>query len=205
MVDLMTLIPPDLLGERLRAHREDRHVTLAELVDEAAALGLSFTKDQLVAVEIGTEELTDDHLEVVLDLYGIPVEYLEAAPTHFSIDIRVGDGSDGHTNHWIAQRMTRLGPSRAMHRALARYVALLYVMRRQTPGTLMALRSADVQMFADVYARPVAVIEEELQRLMAAAGGNPTWLDDVRDRVSLPSAGVLVGVADAGALVITAR
>jgi hypothetical protein len=194
-LDTLSLVPPARLG-RLLAEARARKGRSREVI--AAATGERFDAEELAEVEAGGRPLLDAHISVLVEAYGLRPSNPRSRRTELVVDRFEALGSaagagPANRDGWTVD-------------VLCRYLGLVYVLRRRTPGEDLALRQADLDVLADVLGVAHATVEERLVRLMA----NPA--DKVgrrarrfERRVMVADAGILVAATTGGALVLEPR
>ena len=146
-------------------------------------------------VEAGQVQLDESQLARVADVYGVETSSLVPSRSRPVVDLSEGVIQDERT-----QAAFQVAPER--DETLRRYLALVYEMRKQPPGSDLSLRVEDMEVLADVFDTRANDIESDLRRLIAgeapAIESERSWLSA---RVLVPAAGVLVAVTAVGALV----
>lgn len=189
-----TLIPPRRLGALLSDARSRRGETLEDL---AARSDGRFTLAALSSIERGSRDVTDSDARKLAAIYGLEATSLVPPRSRLVVDLEEGMLT-------VDDRTARLGRSQPPRdEVLARYLTMVYSMRRLEPGAPLVLRVDDL----DVLGRALRVgsrsLEADLESLMA----NPRDLlghrsKVLRRRVLIPAAGVLVAVLGVGALIL---
>jgi transcriptional regulator with XRE-family HTH domain len=190
------LVPPRRLGRLLAEARLERGLTVA---DVSAAIGGALDEVELLEVETGRRAIGDQDLTTLAELYGLETSSMIPSRSRLVIDLDEGViDADGTT----AELPTEDGPSR--EQVLSKYLALVYSMRGQEPGTSLTLRLGDLDVLAEALGGDRRSIEDELVSLMVA---RPEPVRKrfrlLRGRTVVPVVGVLVASTTAGALVLT--
>ena len=199
MTTVDVLVPPRRLGSLLS---EARVVRGFSLEDAAARLGGRLSSVALLEAETGHRTLDDRDLAALAELYGIDTAELVPPRSELVIDLTEGTiaaGPDG-------SRVTLVPDPEDRAEVLARYLTLVYSMRRTPPGTQIPLRVGDMVVLSEALGVPVPQVTEELRSMMDGSG--PTVegrLRRLRGRVLVPAVGVLVAATAAGALVLVTR
>jgi hypothetical protein len=195
-LDTLSLVPPARLG-RLLAEARARRGRSREVI--AAATGERFDAEELAEVEAGRRPLLDTHISVLVEAYGLRPSNPRSRRTELVVDRgevlagSAGGGRAGNREGWTVD-------------VLCRYLGLVYVLRRRTPGEDLALRQADLDVLADVLGARHAVVEERLVRLMANPGDKVgRRARRFERRVMVADAGILVAATAGGALVLEPR
>lgn len=189
------IVPPTRLGRLLRTTREERGETREQV---AARLGEGATPALLADVEGGTFDLTDRDVAVLSDAYGVQTRELVPSRSRLVIDLTQGT-------------VAAAGERRAFatddpDEVLTRYLSLVYALRGLPAGTPVPLRDLDLAVLGqalrlgagEVEARLVGLMQDPQQRV-------GTTTRDLRRRLIVPAAGLLVAVTAVGALVLVTR
>lgn len=189
------IVPPTRLGRLLRETREARGESLD---DVAARLGEGATAELLTAVEGGSYDLTDRDVAILSDAYGLKTRELVPARSRLVIDLEEGTVSAGE--------QVRAFATDEPDQVLTRYLSLVYALRGLPPGTPVPLRDLDLAVLGqalrmgagEVEARLVGLMQDPEQQVGATTR-------DLRRRLVVPAAGLLVAVTAVGALVLVTR
>jgi len=172
--------------------RQASGTSLEVLTEELERQGV---RVDLTRVEAGQVQLDESQLARVADVYGVETSSLVPSRSRLVVDLSEGVIQDERT-----QAAFQVAPER--DETLRRYLALVYEMRKQPPGSDLSLRVEDMEVLADVFDTRANDIESDLRRLIAgeapAIESERSWLSA---RVLVPAAGVLVAVTAVGALV----
>jgi len=172
--------------------RQASGTSLEVLTEELERQGV---RVDLTRVEAGQVQLDESQLARVADVYGVETSSLVPSRSRLVVDLSEGVIQDERT-----QAAFQVAPER--DETLRRYLALVYEMRKQPPGSDLSLRVEDMEVLADVFDTRANDIESDLRRLIAgeapAIESGRSWLSA---RVLVPAAGVLVAVTAVGALV----
>jgi transcriptional regulator with XRE-family HTH domain len=191
-VPMDNVVPPRRLGELLAAARSTRGTSIEVLTEQ---LGAEDVHVDLRQVEAGEVTLDDSQLAHVARAYGVETSSLIPSRSRLVVDLSEGVIQDERT-----QAAFQVAPDR--DETLRRYLALVYEMRRQPPGSDLSLRDEDMDVLAEVFDTRAVEIEGDLRRLIA--GGTPA-IEAERSRLSrrvlVPAIGVLVALTAAGAVV----
>jgi transcriptional regulator with XRE-family HTH domain len=179
----------------LRETREQRGETREQI---AGRLGDGATPDLLGEVENGTFDLTDRDVAILSDAYGVQTRELVPARSRLVIDLDEGTVA-------VAEQV-RAFVSDDPDQVLTRYLSLVYALRGLPPGTPVPLRDLDLAVLGqalrmgagEVEARLVGLMQDPEQRV-------GTTTRDLRKRLVVPAAGLLVAVTAVGALVLITR
>lgn len=189
------IVPPNRLGRLLRETREGRGETLEQV---AARLGADATTALLLDVEGGTFDLTDRDVAVLSEAYGVQTRELVPARSRLVIDLTQGTVA-------VAGQVRAFATDDA-DEVLTRYLSLVYALRGLPAGTPVPLRDLDLAVLGqalrmgagEVEARLVGLMQDPEQRV-------GTTTRDLRRRLVVPAAGLLVAVTAVGALVLVTR
>ncbi len=186
------VVPPRRLGQLLAEARQASGTSLEVLTEELERQGV---RVDLTRVEAGQVQLDESQIARVADVYGVETSSLVPSRSRLVVDLSEGVIQDERT-----QAAFQVAPER--DETLRRYLALVYEMRKQPPGSDLSLRVEDMEVLADVFDTRANDIESDLRRLIAgeapAIESERSWLSA---RVLVPAAGVLVAVTAVGALV----
>jgi hypothetical protein len=189
------LAPPRRLGALLGEVRTASGASLDELATRSSG---TWTAEQLASAELGGVELDDARLQQVADLYGVDVADIVPARSRLVVDLDEGIlRMDGR------RTATEIGDGADRHEVLARYLALVYSMRRVPPGTEITLRVDDL----DVLGKCLRVGQRALVADLDSLMGNPDDLVGwrmrlLRRKVMIPAVGILVSFCGAAALIM---
>ena len=191
------LVPPRRLGRLLAEARLERGMTVADVCEE---IGGALDEVELLEVETGRRALGDQDLKTLTELYGLKTSSMVPSRSRLVIDLEEGViEADGTT----AQLPDDDGPA-GREDVLSKYLALVYSMRDQEPGSTITLRLGDLDVLAKALDSDRRTIEDELVALMVAS---PEPVKKrfrlLRGRTVVPVVGVLVATTAAGALVLT--
>lgn len=186
-----SLVPPMRLGRLLRERRAAAGRSLEEVAD-AAGVSASALED----VEAGRVDLSETDLERIAPPYGIDLADVKARRMRLVIDLE-----SGHTSVSGAERSEVVALGDQVEPVLVRYLALLYAFRGMPVGAPLPLRRVDL----DVLSEALALRADDLQHRLRSLMLQP---DELLERSArrfrrlrvAPTAGILVGVTAAGAL-----
>ncbi len=191
------LVPPRRLGRLLAEARLERGLTVADVAEE---IGGALDEIEILEVETGRRALDDQDLRTLTELYGLKTSSMVPSRSRLVIDLEEGViEADGTT----AELPDAEEPA-GRDEVLSKYLALVYSMRGQEPGTSITLRLGDLDVLAEVFESDRRTIEDELVALMVTT---PEPVKKrfrlLRGRTVVPVVGVLVATTAAGALVLT--
>lgn len=189
------IVPPSRLGRLFREAREERGESLEQV---ASRLGEGASEVLLRDVEHGTFDLTDRDVAILSDAYGVQTRELVPARSRLVIDLDEGTVA-------VAEQ-ARAFATDDPDEVLTRYLSLVYALRGLPPGTPVPLRDLDLAVLGqalrlgagEVEARLVTLMQDPQQKVA------PTTRD-LRRRLVVPAAGLLVAVTAVGALVLITR
>ena len=189
------IVPPARLGHLLLAAREDRGETRAQV---AARLGEGATEALLEEVEAGRVDLTDRDMAALTAAYGVATSELVPSRSRLVIDLANGT-------------VAVAGERRAFatddpDEVLTRYLSLVYALRGLPAGTPVPLRDLDLAVLGQALRIGAGEVEARLVGLMQDPDDRvETTTRDLRRRLVVPAAGLLVAVTAVGALVLVTR
>ncbi|MFP4512699.1 MAG: hypothetical protein ACLFRV_07110 [Acidimicrobiales bacterium] len=191
-LDQATAVPLRRLGALLQAARGG--TDLDEVARRSAG---RYAPVDLVEIEQGHVDLSDDEVTGLLDLYGADPGELVASRSTLVIDVHEGTVAAGP---WS----TSFSPEAdTADDVLSRYLALVYEMRGLPPGTPVPLRSLDVSVLSSALAISSVDVEHRLHVLMETDDGAIERLRTLlRAKVLVPAIGLVVGVTGLGVLVL---
>lgn len=191
------LVPPRRLGRLLAEARLERGLTVADVAEE---IGGALDEIEILEVETGRRALDDQDLRTLTELYGLKTSSMVPSRSRLVIDLEEGVIEADGTTAELPHAETPTGRDEV----LTKYLALVYSMRGQEPGTSITLRLGDLDVLAEVFESDRRSIEDELVALMVAT---PEPVKKrfrlLRGRTVVPVVGVLVATTAAGALVLT--
>jgi len=189
-----SLIPPRRLGALLSAARASKGFTLEDL---AAKSNGRFTLAALSSIERGTRDVSDEDAAKLSAIYELETTSLVPPRSKLIVDLDEGllQIDDRHA------RIGRSTPSR--DEVLARYLTMVYSMRRLEPGTSIPLRIDDLDVLGRALRVGSRTLEADLEALIANPGDLLGWRSRLlKRRVLIPAAGVMVALLGVGALVL---
>lgn len=191
-LDQATAVPLRRLGALLQAARGG-----ADLDEVARRSAGRYAPVDLIEIEQGRVDLSDDEVTRLLDLYGADPGELVASRSTLVIDVHEGTVAAGP---WS----TSFSPEAdTADDVLSRYLALVYEMRGLPVGTPVPLRSLDVSVLSSALAISSVDVEHRLHVLMEADDGAIERLRTLlRAKVLVPVIGLVVGVTGLGVLVL---
>lgn len=187
------LVPPRRLGRLLSQARLDRGFSLKDVRQE---LDDRLTEIEVLEIETGRRPISDQDLQVLTELYDVETSTMVPERSVLSIDLDDGTIEAGGSKATADSSTDR-------REVLSKYLALIYSMRGQEPGTTLTLRLADLDVLAETFAADRRGIEDELVELMVTAP-EPVRkrFRSLRDRLMVPVIGVLVATTAGGTLVL---
>ena len=187
------LVPPRRLGRLLAQARVARGLSLE---DVCAELDGRFTEIEVLEIETGRHPVSDQELQELADLYDVETSTMVPGRSELAIDLEDGSIQAGGTTVDVPAPNERRD-------VLSKYLALVYSMRGQEPGTTVTLRLSDLEVLADTFGSERRTIEDELVDLMVAS---PEPVRKrfrlLRGRLLVPVVGVLVAATAGGTLVL---
>ena len=191
------LVPPRRLGRLLAEARLERGLTVADVAEE---IGGALDEIEILEVETGRRALDDQDLRTLTELYGLKTSSMVPSRSRLVIDLEEGLIEADGTTAELPAAETPAGRDEV----LSKYLALVYSMRGQEPGTSITLRLGDLDVLAEAFESDRRSIEDELVALMVTT---PEPVKKrfrlLRGRTVVPVVGVLVATTAAGALVLT--
>lgn len=187
------LIPSHRFGSLLASSRADRGLDLEALALESHG---NFTVGELSAFETGRDSVRDDLLPLLSHLYGVDCRQVVPHRAKLCIDVDAQYLRVGETKETLT--------SVEHQHILDRYLSLVYMLRREQPGTEIPLRNHDLAILEASLLERSELIEEQL--LAAMAANDPalaSMLAKLKKRLWIPGAGLLVGAVTMGALVFS--
>jgi transcriptional regulator with XRE-family HTH domain len=187
------LVPPRRLGRLLAQARVSRGLSLEDVCDE---LDGRLTEIELLEFETGRRPVNDQELEALAGLYDVETSTMVPSRSELVIDLDDGVIRAGGSAVEVTAPTERRD-------VLSKYLALVYSMRGQEPGTTVTLRLADLDILSDAFAANRRTIEDELVDLMVAT---PEPVKKrfrlLRGRLMVPVVGVLVAATAGGSRVL---
>lgn len=185
------LVPQRRLGALLGNRRELYGYTIEDMARRSIG---RFTPTELEAIEAGTVPLDDATVEAL----GLLYEFNSTPPTHQRSKLIIADDEDLplpiSSEAFSAELRTSV---------LQRYVALLYLLRNEELGQVLALRVEDVAVLASAFSMSPREATDELEAIMADdAAVVGEMAERMRRRLVVPAAGLLVGPTPVGMLVL---
>jgi transcriptional regulator with XRE-family HTH domain len=193
------LVPPRRLGSLLSEARVSRGYSLE---DAAARLGGRLSSVALLEAETGHRRLDDRDLSALAELYGIETSDLVPSRSELVIDLNEGTISAGQAGG----RISVVPDADDREEILARYLTLVYSMRRTPPGTAIPLRVGDLVVLSETLGVPVEQVSAELRAMMAPGAAGTRKVEkrhrSLRGRVLVPAIGVVVAATTVGTLLL---
>jgi transcriptional regulator with XRE-family HTH domain len=187
------LVPPRRLGRLLAQARVSKGLSLDDVCE---ALDGRLEPLELLEVETGRRPVMDQDLQALADLYDVETSTMVPSRSVLTIDLEDGVIAAGGTSAPIEEPSER-------REVLSKYLALIYSMRDEQPGTPVPLRLADLDVLAASLEVDRRVVEDELQDLMVV---EPEPVKKrfrlLRGRLLVPVVGVLVAGTAVGTLVL---
>lgn len=189
-----SLIPPRRLGRILSSVRADAGLTL----EDVATLSQGrFSLSVLSSIERGTWVVSDEDARRLCEIYRI--ESASLVPPRSKLIVDLDEGFLQVDDHRTVLR--RNAPSN--DEVLARYLTMVYSMRRVDPGTRVPLRVEDLDVLGRALRTDTRRLSADLEALMERPADLVRWRDRLLSRrVLIPAAGVLVAALGIGALVL---
>ncbi len=183
-------VPPARLGLLLSQRRLELGLSVEEL---AASSGGSLSAEDLRLAEQGNRWLDDALIEEITAVYECSSGPIVPVRCRLIIDVDRGQIISGGAS----TSLPRTEPAEI----LERYLAFVYLMRSQKPGTRLNLRSDDVA----VLARALNATPEQIDRRLIVMMGTKQVKQQtysLRKKVAVSAAGLLVGFTSIGALIL---
>ena len=188
------LVPPRRLGRILSAARAEAGLTLE---DVAAMSQGRFSLSALSSIERGTWELSDDDALRLSEMYRVESTALVPPRSRLIVDL-----DEGYLQV-DAYRATLQHAAPSTDEVLARYLTMVYSMRRIEPGRAVTLRVEDLDVLGRALHVGTRVLAADLEALMSRPAEIVGWRNRILNRrVLIPAAGVLVAALGVGALVL---
>ncbi len=191
--DRIALVPPRRLGSLLRQARVAGGMDL----DELAARG-EFGPVDLDDIEEGRRSVDDPTLARLLSLYGIEDTGLLPERPRLVIDLDSGRIA-------VDQADITVGETTDTDAVLTRYLALVYRLRDLPLGTPIQLRDVDLDVLSTALEIESSDIEFRLERLMGQKDALRSDQRNLRRRLLVPLAGVMVAATAVGVLVLVSQ
>ena len=189
----LSLVPPKRMG-RLLANARYRSG-----VSTTAAAFASYGRFDVLdirRIEEGDLVVSDDDIQMFAGIYRMDVDRIVPARMELAIDR--GEG-------WVrvGNRVQSVAPASGDRAVLIRYLALIYELRNVRPGHLIVPRENDLRVLGALFARTPSEMRLRLEVLMRRDRAEVADVQDrLRDRLSVPSIGMLVGLTRIGALLL---
>ncbi|MFN8053322.1 MAG: helix-turn-helix transcriptional regulator [Acidimicrobiales bacterium] len=189
-----SLIPPRRLGALLSDARAAKGDTLEDLAERSNG---RFSLSALSSIERGTRDVSDEDARKLAAIYGL--ESTSLVPPRSKLIVDLSEGLLSIDDH--RSKLGRATPSR--DEVLARYLTMVYSMRRLDPGAPLVLRIDDLDVLGRALRVGSRTLEADLEALMAHPQELLGWRARVlKRRVLIPAAGVMVALLGVGALVL---
>ncbi len=189
MNEELTLVPAARLGALLSTQRRRYNETLASL---AANSGGTFSVHDLEQAERGRYKLSTERIQSLISLYELGATEVVPRRTHLVIDFDNNTMASGDNS-------AKLGPPDTKE-ILKRYLAFVYVMRQQQPGTPISLRSNDLAVLSQALQLSTDTVYDQLTALMSDADV-ATKSASIKKGFAVAGAGLLVAITSLGSLV----
>ena len=193
------LVPPRRLGRLLAEARLERGLTVADVAEQ---IGGALDEIDLLEIETGRRAIADHDLNTLSGLYGVKTSSMVPGRSELVIDLDEGLISADGTVRELTDHESDAG----REEVLSKYLALVYTLRGQEPGTSIPLRLGDLDVLAEVFDSDRRDLEDELVALMVA---RPEPVKKrfrlLRGRTVVPVVGVLVASTTMGALVLDSK
>ena len=190
------LVPPVRLGRLLHQAREAQGRTPSDL---ARGCGLAYDEAWFSELEAGRVTLDEPLVKWVSALYGVDAGELAPSRSHLIIDLDEGVIAAG------ARSVPLPGGHHAprFEQVLTNYLALVYLLRGVDVGTPIPLREIDIDVLAHSLQRNRRDVQSSLGRLVSSEStAVSTRSSQLRRRVIVPVAGILVGLTAVGGLLL---
>lgn len=189
-----SLIPPRRLGALLSDARAARGYTLEDLAQRSNG---RFSLAALSSIERGSRDVSDEDAHKLAAIYEL--ESTSLVPPRSKLIVDLNEGLLAVDDRSL--RVGRSAPSR--DEVLARYLTLVYSMRRLEPGAALTLRVDDLDVLGRALRVGSRTLESDLESLMAHPESLLGWRSRLlKRRVLIPAAGVMVALLGVGALVL---
>ena len=189
-----SLIPPRRLGTLLSEARARKGFTLEDLAERSNG---RFSLSALSSIERGSRDVSDEDAKRLAAIYELEATSLVPPRSKLIVDLNEGLLT-------VDDRTLRVGrstPSR--DEVLARYLTLVYSMRRLDPGAPLTLRVDDLDVLGRALRVGSRTLEADLEALIAHPDQLLGWRSRLlKRRVLIPAAGVMVALLGVGALVL---
>ncbi len=187
------LVPPRRLGRLLAQARVAHGFSLEDVCEE---LDGRFTEVDVLEIETGRRPMTDQELQFLAELYEVETSTMVPGRSELEIDVEDGLLQAGGSSIDVSPQAER-------REILSKYLALVYSMRGQEPGSSVTLRLNDLDVLAEALASQRRSVEDELVDLMVATP-EPVRkrFRMLRGRLLVPVVGVLVAATAGGTLVL---
>jgi transcriptional regulator with XRE-family HTH domain len=187
------LIPPARLGPMLMQARMARSIGVSDLAQQLSA---EFSPQEIRLLESGRLAATDTQLRSIFGVLGIEID--ELIPTRVRLEI---DRSQGRLV--AGSSVTRVLPNATDAELLARYLSIIYSLRRVRPGTFLVPRTDDLEVFAEAFDQTAANVRLQLEHLMRHERDHlRLGVRALAGRAVLPGLGLFVGMTAIGALLL---
>ena len=189
----LSLVPPRRMGRLLANARNRAGVSVP------AAAFASYGRFDVIdirRIEDGDLTVSDEDFHMFAGIYHMEVDRILPARMELSIDRSEG---------WIrvGNRVQAVAPASDDRAVLIRYLALIYSMRGVRPGHLIVPRTNDLRVLGALFARTPNEMRLRLEALMRRDRAEITDVHNrLRERLSVPSIGMLVGLTRLGALLL---
>ncbi len=192
--DELALVSPRRLGAILRAQRESDSRTLEEM---ARSGGGAFLASDLEAFERGRKKLDDATATALAEVYGLSQGPLLPFRSKLVIDLDAGTVEAGDQTATLAK-------AASPDQILARYLAMVQVLRAWSPGQPFPLRADDLDVLGTSLDLAPATVEQRLRELLVLPEISVT-ARRLRRALIFPAAGLLVGTTAVGALILVVQ
>lgn len=188
------LVPPRRLGALLRESR----VTAGEDLADVASRSERLTAADLDDLEHGRRTLDDSLLREVVEMYGVEGTDLLPHRSRLVIDLEEGLIS-------VASIHVPFEADPGPDVVLVRYLALVHRLRGLSVRTAVKIRDLDIGVLATALEFDDHEIERRLQALMTDREPVKASERDLRRRLLVPLAGVVVASTAVGVLVLVSE
>ena len=149
----------DLVGERLRAIRRQKGLSLHEV---EARSRMEFKASVLGAYERGERAISVPRLMRLAEVYDVPADSLLPREVDVEIDLTEGEGTPAGFTIDLTQLNAIEDPEAAV---LARYAATIQLQRQDFNGRLLTIRRDDMRVLAAVLGRSTDDLPSRLDEL----------------------------------------
>jgi transcriptional regulator with XRE-family HTH domain len=154
-------MPRSTIGAALRAHRQRKRLSLAEVAERS---GYEFKASSLGAYERGDRAISVRRLQRLSELYGVRVDALMRDEDLGEIDLR--ELAPNPSNALILDLGRVLESHSPGAAAVVRFATTIRTLRRQPASSILAVRKTDAAFLAAL----MGCSESELRRQLSDGG-----------------------------------